>query len=786
MIKIFTILMMIIIGFSVEVSAQTTAVKGIVIDKARSEPLVGASIALYLPNDSTIVQGTVTGENGVFRLTNVPKGNYSITVSFIGFIPYKIESLSVEGNMDLGTINLEATNILMDAVTITGEKAILTNTLEKKIYNVEQDVLSESGSVSDMLQSIPSVSVDLNGNVTLRNSGNITFFINGRPSAMLRRNAAAVLEQMSASSIERIEVITNPSAKYRPDGIGGIINIVMKKETGEGLNGQIGANIGTENRYNGNGSLNYGTHKLKLYSNYGIRHSEGTILYTDDRLIKSNYSQYNERGDSKIDALSHTVSAGINYDLSANNNFEISANYFLQNSFHKGISNIFSFDSSQDPVYNFTDTQTNDEFEGEGEVNFNYEHKFKNNEDHTLTVEATYSAFAESEDLNFQQNYTIPSNLTELSSNLIQKSGNQEEIKLDYTLPVNEETDFESGYLGEFIFEDISYNKDASANRFLFNQDMYSVYAIFGHSIESFNFKAGLRGELTSTKSHLTIPTDSLIQNQYLKIYPTLHFGYALNNNDRLSLSYSKRVNRPDADELNPNPEFTDPRNAESGNPNLKPEQIHSLELGYQTVGEKLILTNSLYSRYKYDAFTNIQNSIADTILINTVANLKTQNAFGLETVLSGSIEEWWDFDLTGNIFYTTIDAANLGYSSSKSTVSGNIKGYLLLKLWANTAVQLNAFYYFPSITPQGERSPYYYFNVGVKRQLFDKRLSITLSATDVLHTYKIKRSIDSIELNQTTMIKRRLPVIYLGFAWRFNNHEEKQDHQYEGEGLRK
>ena len=223
--------------------AQGSTIIANVLEKECSEPLAGASVALYQENDSSFMAGTVADLNGIFELKSVPKGTYMLEISFIGFIPLKIPVSITGENKNLGTIYLQASEILMNEVTVTGRKSTLVNDLEKKVYNVEQDILSESGSVSEILQNIPSVSVDINGNITLRNSGNITFFMNGKPSAMLRRNAASALEQMPANSIERIEIITNPSAKYRPDGIGGIINIVMKKETREGFNGQITASI---------------------------------------------------------------------------------------------------------------------------------------------------------------------------------------------------------------------------------------------------------------------------------------------------------------------------------------------------------------------------------------------------------------------------------------------------------------------------------------------------------------------------------------------------------------
>jgi hypothetical protein len=312
--------------------ARGSTITGKVLEKESGEPLTGASITLYQQDDSTFSAGTVADTTGEFELTSLQGGSYILEISFIGFIPSKIPLIITGENKNLGTIYLEPSEILMNEVTVTGSKPVLVNELDKKVYNVEQDILAESGSVSEILQNIPSVSVDLNGNITLRNSGNITFFINGKPSAMLRRNPASVLEQMPANSIERIEIITNPSAKYRPDGIGGIINIVMKKETSEGLNGQVTASAGTEKRYTGNLTLNYGTENLKLFGNYGIRHSAGTRLFTDDRVYKdaesgSVNSRYTEKGNSTSDGLSHTIYTGGNYAVNDYNSIELSGSF---------------------------------------------------------------------------------------------------------------------------------------------------------------------------------------------------------------------------------------------------------------------------------------------------------------------------------------------------------------------------------------------------------------------------------------------------------------------------
>jgi outer membrane receptor protein involved in Fe transport len=790
MLFIFSVLA--INGFSqTNNSLKEISITGEVFEKVSQEPLMGASITLHNANDSTLLIGTVTDSLGQFKLKLKPKGKYYLEINFIGFVPFRVSISLLTENKDLGIIYLKPSEILLKGVTISGEKSLFETHLDKKVYNVEKDIMAESSSASEIMQNIPSVSVDINGAISLRNTSNVTIFINGKPSAMLRRNAAAILEQIPASSIERIEVITNPSAKYRPDGVGGIINIVLKKDAKKGLNAQITVNAGTENRYNGNVNLNYGTEKLNLFGNYSVRHSAGTFLFTDERLFKDTESEiikskYFETGNSNIDALSHTIFAGINYEINDYNNFELSGTYFLQNSLHKGFAEISAIDSMSNPDYSFINNQTNDEFEGEGEVNFAYEHIFKNNEDHTLTFEAAISSFNEKEDLAFNQTYSLPSSFTDLNTILIQKSGNQKELILDYALPIGEDAEFEGGYAGEFVFEDIRYDKNAVASRFLFNQEIHSLYALYGQSIEDFSFKAGIRAEQTFITPHLKQPTDSLINNNYFKLFPTIHLGYELSDKNQISLSYTKRINRPDGDELNPNPEFSDPRNAEAGNPGLKPEQIHSIEFGYQTAKDKYTLSSTFYYRYKYDAFTSIQTNINDTIVLTTIENLSSRQSAGIEATLTTKISKNWNFNLTGDVFYTSIDATNLGYSKNKTSVSGRLKAYSLIKLWKNTSIQINGFYYFPSITPQGNRKQFFYLNGGIKQQLFKNRASLTLTASDIFHTYKIDYTIQSNELNQVSSIQRKMPVVYLGFIWRFNNYKEKEKLEFEDGGLRK
>lgn len=769
---------------------QTGTISGTVVEQSTQEPMQFAVVELFQEKDTaSMFQGTTTDEDGEFEFKNVPVGHYFVKASFLGFETSQIPVFKHSTNTEIGTISIHPSEILLGSVTVKGEKNLLLNSIDKKVYQVQQDIASEGGSASEVLQNIPSVSVDIDGGVSLRGSSNITYLINGRPSALLRRSAANALQQIPAKSIDRIEIITNPSAKYKPDGIGGIINIVLRKESKQGINGQLTANAGNEGRYNTNLSLNYGTEEMNMFANYGFRHNAGTRFFTDKRTFKDSLegqplSFYEETRRSITDAYSHTISGGLNRELGDYNSFEISGDYFLQNGLHKGFSKIGSHDPTSQLLSQFTINQTNDELEEEGEVSASFEHVFKNNEDHVLTFEATHARFEEREDQTFDQRYTFPKPENTFEKNLVEKSGHQTEVKAEYVLPIGEEAELEAGYVGEFNLEDIRYTAFENYSRFLFNQDVHALYGVFGQGIEDFSFKAGLRLEQVNIRSHLVEPSDTTVPNSYLKLYPSVHMMYDLGGQTELRFSYSKRINRPDADELNPNPEFSDPRSAEAGNPNLKPEQVHSVELGFQTIKDKITFTPTLYYRYRYDAFTSIQKLVADSILLSTSENLDNQQSAGLEIILSGDIGRKLDLDFSADVFYSQLDAQNLGFSERKSVFAATAKLTSFYKLTSLTLLQLNAFYYSPRITPQGKRNQFFYLNAGVKQQLLSKQAAITLTATDVLHTYRIKRSTETPELSQASKYWRRQPIVFLGITWSFNKKNGDKVKSLDFEGL--
>ena len=781
MLKTFLFLGILLLNFS---QLQAQNITGKIVEKESGEALLGANISLKSIPDSSRVAGTTSNIEGEFEIEAVAAGQYYLEVSFIGFNTYSSAAFALKKDKSFGKIPLTASSILMDEVSIQSD---VINKIDKKVYPVQDDMLSETGTATQILQNIPSVDVDISGGISLRNAG-VAIFLNGRPSAILQRNPNAFLTQLPAKMIEKIEVITNPSAKYKPDGVGGIINIVLKKERKSGLNGQVSANVGFQDRYNGGLNLNYGTEDLNFFGNYGIRHSNPTALSTDERIFinleEGENDRYFEDGRNTSNSLSQTIYAGTSWEINDYNSMEVSGNYFVANSDHSGKSNIAISDSQGTINSDFQSISTNDEYEAEGELQLSVEHVFKNNEDHTLEFEAVFASFDEREDQQFTQLYTIPDSSNIINNNLVQKSGNEQEISINYVVPVAEDAEIEVGYDGEFSYQDIRYTRDEMNSRFLFNRNLHAIYAQYSQPLGDFEFKAGLRGEESFTKGKVKQPIDSVVKNNDFRLFPTLHLQYDLNESSLLALSYSRRINRPDADMLNPNPEFTDPRNAEAGNSHLQPEQVHSIELGYQTGKDGYSLTSSLYYRNRYDAFTGIQLNVGDTLIMGTIENINTQQSVGLEVNLSKQFTENWDTSISGDVFYTRLDAGNLGYKVRNHGISGNLKAHSYSKLGDNTSLQFDAFYYFPRLSPQGRREGFFYINAGIKENLLNDKASITLIATDVFHTYKIHRKTEAIDFYQNSTYQRLQPVVSLGFSWRFNQFDSSDEIEYGEQGI--
>ncbi|MCK5470563.1 MAG: TonB-dependent receptor family protein, partial [Cyclobacteriaceae bacterium] len=414
-------------------------------------------------------------------------------------------------------------------------------------------------------------------------------------------------------------------------------------------------------------------------------------------------------------------------------------------------------------------------------------HEFEK-EEHILAIEAAYGRYDEEEDNYFDENFKLPDIYRSQTHNLIAKGGPITELAVEYANPIVGDTEIELGYFGEFLVDNIknlSENKNAEGdwiidpnrtNNFDFTQNINAGWAVYSQGIEAFSFSAGLRAEQVNITSKLILQdADSIIPNDYFKFYPSLHLTYELGDNEELQLNYSKRANRADSDEHNPFPEYDDPRTREVGNPHLKPEIIHSFELGYHIQKEEFSFIPTLYYRHKLDAFTEIREIVEDTILQTSIANLDVEKAGGLEFIVTSNIKERIRLNLSANFFYSSLDASSLGFSSDNSQFNWDAKLAANFTITKTTFAQLNAYYRSARQTPQGYFEGVPLLNLGFRQDLFKKRASLSLTISDVFSSVEWESITDTPDLYQQTIYGRNTQIIYLGLTYRFGKRFKKK-----------
>ena len=649
--------------------------------------------------------------------------------------------------------------------------------------------MSKSGSASDLLQNVPSVQVDIDGGVSLRGSSNVLIMINGKTSPLMGRNQATVLQGIPANTIEKIEVITNPSAKYRPDGTSGIINIVLKKNRDAGLNGMVNGNIGLSNRYNGGFHFNYNSGDFNIFGGYNIRKDNRKRINTDNRLQiddVSNPINYNENFVANYEPLSHFVTLGSDYSYDNSNQFGISGNYFYNSFTRSDYSNRIYTDYLGSTMEDYNRNRYDNEFEKETDYTFYYEHKFSN-EDHKIRMEFTGSHAPEQEDNHFTNIYYYPNIPIQYDNTLIKQTEDINQLSIVYSNPISDSTNLEAGYEGNFHKNDFDFYSEyfdsaknqfikniGQTSRFIYNEDIHAIYFTFEHALGVFGFQEGLRVEQTIGKANL-VSTDSSFSKNYFNVYPTFHIVYRLSELTKLQLSYSRRVRRPESDDINPFPEYSDPRNIRAGNPNLLPEYINSLELGFSYQNDQYSILPSMYYRYRTNGFTRVTNLINDTTSLTTEENLSHDQSGGFEFIFSVNAGNFFNANLSTDVFYNQIDASNLGYSNKKSIISWSGNLTLDFNLTKTLLFQINSNYRSARLTPQGEFHPRFVFNIGARQEFLEGKLSLLFTLSDLFNTLKREINVNTPQLIENYKDSRDGQIFYLGLSYNFGTQSKKK-----------
>lgn len=783
-------------GTLANVFANLGSIKGHIVDQKTGQNMDYVTVQI-LDSKSNFVTGTTTNDSGGFNIGGLNNGTFVLRISFIGYAPIEKAFNIVDGNsnINLHTIYLNEDANMLSEIVVQGQQSQMRFEIDKRVFNVNQNISSTGGSASDILSNIPSVSVDPEGEVSLRGNSSVTIWINGKASGLSEDNRAQILEQLPAESIDRIEVITNPSARYNPEGTAGIINIILKQDRKPGYYGSLQAGIDTRGGYNLSGNINYTSGKLEGYLNVGhrVRKAKGKGYTLRNNLDENNEitSFLNQDRSDKKKEWPYIVRTGLTYHLTQKDHFAFNFFGLLDNEEEDDMMHY----STNDPGSYFKSFRLSEDKNNMkiGNFELNYKHDFSDKS--FLDLTGSFRIFDRKATPEFTQtSWYIDS--TQITSYQYQTSRSQAktwELQADY---VNEfgENKIEAGYKGDFARRkspvetysgttpsDITLD-ESLFNHFSYNQDVHALYTTYSRKINKLGVQAGLRGEYTrmETKSLAYDQQDSELapyKTDYFSLYPSVFLSYALPKNNEIQLNYTRRVSRPWGRQLNSFKNITDSTNISFGNPLLKPQYSNALELNYIKNWNDHTLSASLYYRSTDDVIQQIRYR-QENVMMTTFENIAKTEALGTELILKNKLFRILDITSTLNLFYNKLDGFTylppnstttvIGESESDFAWSGRIIANFMLPY--GISFQATGDYNSKTVISQGYRKANGSLDLGVRKSFLDRKLSLTISARDVLDSRQRVTISSGAGFSQESKFARAGQTVNFTLTYTFGN----------------
>lgn len=780
--RLFFLLLIICSGhyLSAQNPAGKTTIIGTVVDRSTSKPLDYATIAVIDNADQSVVAGGITDENGEFSVQS-PKSNIHIEVSFLGYNTLVVEDIEVKnGKADLQTIAVQPDQEMLSEVTVTAEKSQTTFELDKRVFNVGKDLTTAGGSALDVLNNVPSVEVNIEGEISLRGNTNVKILINGKPSVMASANT---IRTIASEMIEKVEVITNPSAKYDAEGTTGIINIVLKKEDREGLNGAATLNVGSPTNHSVGLSLNKRTEKLNLFSQLGV--GDRTLLSTNkgltiDRQNDNPYSLLSDGSGGRKEQF-YNVILGTDYNINPLNVVTLSGHfaYEIEDEFADTYYNKLDSDNTSTATsFRNEDTEaTNPKYQ----YDLSYKKSFADNEDRSLTASFVGSFFGKDQTSEYKNTGSSGDFQDFLQSSNNDYSQANYAFQADYLHPFSKTTEFETGV--KYEINDISNDYElfdyidnqwvsnpGFTNLFNYDQKVMGVYATYAFELEKFGMKLGMRFEDTDLDTYLQT-TDTYNEINYSNVFPTLHTSYKVTEAFSLQLGYSKRIQRPNMWSLNPFTSFRDNLNLRTGNPELLPEFTDVIEMNAIQVWGLGSLSASLYHSRTSDVITSII-TVQDSLTISKPYNLGTSRNTGLELNASVDPVKWWSISMDANWVSFTREGMLESKSFDFSNTSWSSRLTNKFKFPWDIEAEIRADYQSKVEGVQGISDDRLYGDFGVKKKFMKGRAVVNFSVRDV---FKSRKFISTSDLDDFYRYSERLRggrQMVLGFSYGFGKGE--------------
>ncbi|TCI84835.1 outer membrane beta-barrel family protein [Tenacibaculum sp. M341] len=754
---------------SITFYAQTGAIKGKVIDKNSQEVLPYVNV--ILKSGEKIVTGGITDEKGFFSIKNIPYNTYKVSIQFIG---YKSEYRNITLNadqktMNLGIIHIEEDAVALENVEITAERSTIEQKIDRKVVNVGKDLTTTGASASDIMNNIPSVSVNQDGDISLRGNDNVRILVDGKPTNIDPRD---ILQQIPSTSIKTIELITNPSAKYNPEGMSGIINITLKKNTALGFNGAInvGFTQGEGSRYNNSLNLNYSNGKINFYGSYNNRFGDqittGVVTRTLEQTRQSTRNINNQE--------SHLVKIGFDYFIDKKNTFSIYTNQNISNRVSDGNRSITFFTN---PSANFQQMDDLKRKNRNQVYNIDFKHVFSEN--HTIELEVDFNQLKQ--DRNNDFNYTVNSPVADYDE-IINDNRNNTTINLDYENSVAENSTLQLGAEARLNKVENVYETDRVDFRdsnFSFDRKIYSFYTTFSQKWEQWQYNLGVRLESYKADNEFLEVGEELqiFSDKQFNIYPSGFLKYIPSENAKSSyvLSFSRRVDRPSLNQINPIRQISTPLTIITGNPNLLPQFTNSIELNYTRKLNKGNFTIGGFYRRVHDdinrrGFFDEDNP---TVLVIDYDNFDSTNAYGLEFSTNYKLNNWWRLNGSVDVYSRNQQGIIEDQDVEVSNTLFNVKLSNSFKATKALTFQLFTLYTGKQRVLQYELEENFFANIGARYSFAKGKGSINLNFNDIFRTQRFAFNAFRTVV-QEGEFKRDTQAVFIGLSYRFGIKNKK------------
>ena len=779
---------------------DSITVSGKIIEAETNQPLEYATISFFSKAENKIIGGGITDLQGEFKIKTTP-GAYDIYIEYFSFMGITKLNIKLNQDTNFGSLKMKADLQALDAVDIIAEKTTVEIKLDKKIYNVGKDLTVRGGSVSDVLDNVPSVSVDIEGNVALRGNENVRILINGKPSGLVGLNSTDALRQLPADAIEKVEIITSPSARYDAEGTAGILNIILRRSKILGLNGAIIINTGYPDQLGASGNINFRTGNVNIFNNSGYSYVKNPGSFG----VESEFfnTEYNENG-ILVQDLPNTFRNEYRTFERLRNGFNSNTGIEWYVDPTTWLTTAFLVRKSDNSNESFNRAQTLDltgavisesvrydpetETDQTKQFSINFDKQFHGNSEHRLTFDFQVENSSEDEGSIIYNDGIAAERVRTIEEQ------NRILIQSDFTLPISENTRFEIGYNGRFssnntdfsleFLEENAFVLDTDvSNNLNYKEDVNAIYTQYGSKLkDTFSFLLGLRMEATDVTIK-QLSSNDYSNSNYIGLFPTINLGYEFSETQNLTIGYSRRISRPRSRYLNPFPSRSSAANIFQGNPNITPSYSNGVDVGYLNTFDKVTLNTSFYYNHATDVFTYVSEDTGEEVVINGESvpvirrgpiNLAEDDRLGFEITLTYRPLEKWNMNANFNLYRSAIkgnynglsyDSENLGWFvrlNNKYTLPGNIE-------W-----QTRLSYTGPRVDAVNRREGIFSSNMAFSKDLYNEKASISLNINDLLNTQRRNLESTTPTFYSNGYYRWRVRSISLSFTYRFNQRKKR------------